>query len=126
MKKNRHRMIRFRIFGIFHKHFVWRLLNYNPEREREKKKNSVKLTIESDLFTSIFLYNTYIYIYTYKTAHTKYVSTKYSLYNLNIIWTERYLHTFYICTKIGIFTWRRLQWNGTVWYTQKDFGIVPF
>lgn len=93
-------MIRFRIFGIFHKHFVWRLLNYNWEGKKKHSK-----TIKSDLFTSTFLYNThtqiyilYIYIYncTYKVCVNK------SLYNLNIIW-KRYLHTFYICTKIGIF-----------------------
>lgn len=63
MKKNRHGMIRFRILHIFHKHFVWRLLNYSPERE----KKIVNLTIKS-VFTSTFLYNTHththiLYIY---------------------------------------------------------------
>lgn len=101
MKKNRHGMIRFRIFGIFHKHFVWRLLNYNPERKKKKKQK----TIKSGLFTSTFLYNTHTHIYMlYIKLHRVCVNKIQSLqlkYHLNrrIFACILYMH------KIGVFTW---------------------
>lgn len=116
-------MIRFRIFGIFHKHFVWRLLNYNPKREGEKKKASLLNQVSlPQLFFTIHTY--IIYIHTYITAHTKYVSTKYSLYNSHVISTERNVHTSYICAKLGFLLggciavkwWGLLGWGSELYF----------
>lgn len=82
MKENRHGMIRFRIFGIFHKHFVWRLLNYNPEKEKNSLLN----------FTSTF--HIYICKCTSKVCVNKLVFTTYMSFEQKEI-------CIYICTKLG-------------------------
>lgn len=61
MKKTRHKMISFRIFGIFHKHFPWRFLNCIL--------NVCACVCEihsQNTHTHIYIYiNSYTYIYTH-------------------------------------------------------------
>lgn len=56
---------RCRIFGIFHKHFLCRLLNDDPKgRVGVRVENTVKLDIKPGLLTkTLLLYTNYKYIY---------------------------------------------------------------
>lgn len=89
-------MIRLRIFGVFHKHFLWRLLNCSPEREEGKKNTHHGQThCEVRSFPPQFPLKYIYYIYIYRTVHTKDVSTKCSLYNVHVTWKETFMSYIY-------------------------------
>lgn len=80
-------MRRLRIFNIFHKHFLCRLLNYDSKgRVEVEVKTTVKLDIKPGLLTkTLLLYINYKYIYI---CAVYAYNTQMYIYDIKFVWTK--------------------------------------